>query len=252
VGMRREYGLKRGLRGKLRNLCLTNVELIIPSFKFSILLPATLATHDHHTFGRISYILTARVEGIPSTSITKNLFRTEAPAISAAIPFKEDFETVIARSDKLVQDTTSQRLSSRRQSSSSALAPPMRSLALSDETSPDDSALAFGEGSPLLSGLYHRRQSSDIQNIPPLALGSSTIADDARSIHSVRSSAGESSARSEKTGWLKGDLLTTRSLIIHANPSPSGGVTDLDLRKEGYVAGLGSWRFTATSDVVRL
>ena len=40
--------------------------------------------------------------------------------------------------------------------------------------------------------------------------------------------------------------------MVHANPSPTGGVTQLDIRKEGYVAGLGPWRFSATSDVVNI
>lgn len=59
------------------------------SFQFSILLPATLATHDYHQFGRISYMLTARVEGIPSSSSITHIFRKDAPAISSDIPFKE-------------------------------------------------------------------------------------------------------------------------------------------------------------------
>lgn len=137
---------------------------------------------------------------------------------------------------------------------SSSLAPLTRPSPTSRESQGDDFAIAFGEGSPTFSGLYHRSQSTDIQNIPPLNLGSSPPADDQRSIHSLRSSSGDASAsaRTEKNGWLKGDLSTSRSLIIHANPSQSGGVSNLDLRKGGFVAGLGAWRFSATSDVVSI
>ena len=85
-------------------------------FRFSILLPATLATHDHHQFGRVSYILTARVEGIPAASKTFGLFKSSSsssPVPSADIPFKEDFDAVVARSDKIAQDLALGRVDSR-------------------------------------------------------------------------------------------------------------------------------------------
>jgi len=215
------------------------------SFQFSILLPATLATHDYHQFGRISYMLTARVEGIPSSSSITHIFRKDAPAISSDIPFKEDFDTVIARSDKLSQDKAVHRTESRGSFSSTE----RRASLIAEFGTPEDSAIALGEGSPTLTGLYHRRQSSDLQNIPPLSLGSLSLTEEQRSIQQLRA-APDIAGRSEKTGWLKGDLLTTRSLLIHANPSTYGGVSQLDLRKEGFVAGLNSWRFSAISDVV--
>jgi hypothetical protein len=121
-------------------------------------------------------------------------------------------------------------------------------------TYPDDSAIAIADGgSPSLMGLYHRRQSNDMSAIPPISLNpdsssqSPRNADDNRSIASKQSIDG---AKSEKNGWLKGDLFAVRSLLVHANPSPTGGVNILELRKEGFVDGLGSWRFTASSDVV--
>jgi hypothetical protein len=228
----------------------------VTSFTFSLLLPATLATTDHHQFGRLSYILTARVEGIPASGITAFFKHTSSSpsAIPSDIPFKEDFDAVIARSDKLAHDLALSRSHSR-----DSLSTAIGGLGLS--TSPpelDDSAIAIGEGSPTLTGLYTRRQSSDIQHPPVLNLspshGSSplsgdAIADDRRSIMSSGSNY-DAAHRSEKTGWMKGDLLASRSLIVHANPSPTGGVNQLDLRKEGFVDGLGSWRFAASADVV--
>jgi hypothetical protein len=219
---------------------------ICDSFTFSILLPATLATHDHHHFGRISYILTARVEGIPANSGITAFFKSSASKVTGDIPFKEDFDAVIARSDKLAHDRALSRTHSR-ESVTTAIG----GLGLSTSP-PEDSAIAIGEGSPTLTGLYTRRQSSDIQRPPNLNLEGSPLSndvfpDDRRSILSSNSNPAE---RSEKTGWLKGDLLAARSLIVHANPSPTGGVNQLDLRKEGFVEGLGSWRFDASADVV--
>lgn len=242
------------------------------SFKFSILLPATLATLDYHTFGRISYILTARVEGIPDSSSFVSIFKGKdsVPSVQYTdIPFASDFVSVISRSDKMARElaksptsgTSPLSRTGSRSSISNAhgqadLSPRMGALGLSGtpSTYPDDSAIAIADGgSPSLMGLYHRRQSNDMSAIPPISLNpdsssqSPRNADDNRSIASKQSIDG---AKSEKNGWLKGDLFAVRSLLVHANPSPTGGVNILELRKEGFVDGLGSWRFTASSDVV--
>jgi hypothetical protein len=226
------------------------------SFTFSILLPATLATHDRHQFGRVSYILTARVEGIPDTGSFGGLFgKSRGGSVHGTdIPFKADFELVIARSDKLAQDLARNDSQSALfgglggQNSPPSLSPRLRALSIS-ESPFDDSAITVGEGSPSLGGLYHRRQSSDIQRVPSITMPGSRLADDGRSIRSVQSTSSDA-GRTEKAGWLKGDLHIARSLIVHANPNPTGGVTELDIRKEGSVDGLGSWRISATSDVV--
>ena len=223
------------------------------SFSFSILLPATLATHDYHQFCRLSYILTARVEGIASTSVLASFGKgKESSGISEDIEFKRDFETVIARSDKLAQDLALAHTRSRDSFGSprgvhSPLAD-VSPLGAASPDGPDDSAIAIGEGSPSLMGLYHRRQSSDIQSIPHLSLGPK--ADDARSVKSYKSTASE--LKAEKAGWLKGDLVASRSLIVHANPSPGGGVYQLDIRKEGFVDGIGTWKFTASAEQASL
>lgn len=222
------------------------------SFTFSILLPATLAAHDRHEFGRISYILKATVEGIPSTTGVLSFWKgkNDAGGIASDIPFKEDFEKVIARSDKLAQDARADSRGSF--SPPQGLSPQLAAMSLGGSPSPqDESAIAFGEASPSLSGLYHRRLSSDIQRIPSIALPNSRVADDNGSIYSFQSAGtADGPYRTEKTGWLKGDLHASRSLIVHVNPNPVDGVTQLDIRKEGRVDGLGPWRFTASSDVV--
>ncbi|EIW67274.1 hypothetical protein TREMEDRAFT_69764 [Tremella mesenterica DSM 1558] len=201
------------------------------SFSFSILLPATLATHDRHTHCRLSYILTARIEGIPTSSSSLNYFKRDS-SLSKDIEFKSDFEIVIARSDRLAMA---------RSKSGESFSPNL------DPNTQDDTAITIGEGSPSLTGLYHRQQSNDIQNIPTLNLGKTKM-DDTRSIMSVKSNMSDNGQRTEKQGWLKGDMVTSRSLIVYANPSSTGDVSQLDLRKDGFVDGLGSWIFSVTSD----
>ena len=204
-----------------------------------------MATHDYHNHGRLSHILTARVEGIPASSGILSLFgskRETAPLLESRIPFKEDFEEVIARSDKLASDLAAGR----------KIASPPGSPILPASDLPDSPSGHDGGGSPKLKGLYTRRQSSDMQrpssaDMARSGSGHGSVGDDARSI-GTGSLSGD--GRTEKAGWLKGDLTASRFLLVHANPSPSGDVTRLDLRKEGFVDGLSSWRFTAISDVV--
>jgi hypothetical protein len=186
------------------------------------------------------------VEGIPATSGILSLFGTkrETPHLEGRIPFKEDFEAVIARSDKLASDLAAGR----------RIASPPGSPILPSADLTSDSAIANGEGggSPKLKGLYTRRQSSDMQRPSAADLarspsGHGSVDTDRRS---TGTGSGSGDGRTEKELWLKGDLCASRFLLVHANPSPNGDVSRLDLRKEGFVDGLGSWRFTAMSDVV--
>ena len=262
-----------------------------------------MATHDYHQFGRVSYIITARVEGVAETSRSlsfSSFFKggiSHAPAgtspvlgVTSDIPYKEDFDAVIARSDRLAHDLALSRSHSQQQQSPRqhvtspigglGLSPKMSRLSLSPEEelagarSPSTAGMsglglaglggaAAGGGpsggdspSPTLNGLYHRRSSFDVVDrsgtispaIPPLSLPR-TNTDDSRSPTSPHSKREE---KDEKHGWMKGDLVASRGLILHANPSPTGGVNQLDVRKEGFVDGLGSWRFSASADVVCL
>lgn len=216
-------------------------------------MPATLATHDYHNHGRLSHIITARVEGIPASSGILSLFgskrETPQPQLEGRIPCKADFEAVIARSDKLASDLAAGR----------KIASPPGSPILPASDLPSDSAIVLGGeggGSPKLKGLYTRRQSSDMQR-PNMGAGAADMARSGSGHGSVdtdrwSTGTGSGDGRSERAGWLKGDLCASRFLLVHANPSPTGDVTRLDLRKEGFVNGLNSWRFTALSDVVSL
>lgn len=254
----------------------------LSSFSFSILLPATLATHDYHSFGRVSYILTARVEGMPATGRLTNMFKSKEFAVQGNVPFLADFHMVIARSDKIAQEQAASiskgtapamsRSSSREGSPSLGPLSNMGALGLGlgDPPSPgSDVAIAFGEDSSTqttpIRGLYHRRQSSNLMDLPPIqtsngAPGSpsgarpSPLRRDTEDQVSIRSRSSSidlgamKSEKAEKAGWMVGDICGIRAFKVHANPSPTGGAYQLDIRKEGYVDGLGLWRFSATSD----
>ncbi|WVR07466.1 hypothetical protein IAU60_004508 [Kwoniella sp. DSM 27419] len=236
------------------------------SFTFSLLLPATLATSDVHSFGRLSYIITARVEGITAASSFSSMFKAASPpALDPSIPNRSDFERVIARSDKLASAPSGSLGRSGGTGSRESLLG-ISGLSLEDNTAVGDdaSAIAVGEGSPSVVGLYTTRRHSFDQNpsprIPPLSLGPHTQSPEdergsplanvgSRPEISPTSSFGPSSPKTEKAGWMKGDLYASRPLMVHANDSHYGGVTSLDLRKEGFVDGLGTWRFAASGDV---
>lgn len=228
------------------------------SFSFSILLPATLATHDKHQFGRLSYILTARVEGAPSSSGwgIGAIWKSKESTLDDGIEFRADFVSVIARSDKLAHELhASPKMEPRRMSSShTGLSPQMRAasgLGL-DLVSPDESAIAMGEGSPSLDGLYHRRQSTDLERVPSFNLSGSPLTNQRGRRGSIDSAQSLDNGSKDTHGWLKGDLHASRGLIVHANPNPTGGVTQLDVRKAGAAEGLGSWRLSISADVVCL
>ena len=225
------------------------------TFTFSILLPATLAVHDQHRYGRLSYILTARVEGFPDPSRAKlnSVFRRfDGNVLGDDIPFKHDFEVVIARSDKFAEDFALGKTSPHYgpvipQSPS----PNIPAMSLNDAESPVDSAISIGEGSPSMLGLFHRRLPS-FDSIPKTNSRTSSPRPVARSLSSFGSFKSTSSdkSRNEKEGWLKGDLHASRPLIVHANPNSMGGVVTLDEKREGIVDGLGFWRFHVFADVV--
>jgi hypothetical protein len=245
--MPRVYGLKRVFKRMSEVILL----LMNNSFSFSLLLPATLATHDYHEHARLSHIFTARVEGIPASSGFISIFGKpqDRHLIEGRIPHKEDFEAVIARSDKVAAD-----IASGKRAPSPRSSPILGSRGLPQmRDQEDDSAIAFGgdESPASVMGLYTRRQSIDIQRSNSMGSGpQSSREDDRHSIRSLGSGSINNDTRSEKSGWLKGDLCVQRFMLVHANPSPTGGISQLDLRKEGYVDGIGTWRFSASAEVV--
>lgn len=221
------------------------------SFSFSILLPGTLATTDSHTFGRVSYIITARVEGIESsTSSFSSIFKfktlsSSLPSSTSGIPNIADFERVIARSDKFAADIA---LGRARSASTS------RSVASDRVSSPEpgtdrpsiDGQAVNDSGSPPFDGLYTRRRSSDISPVStPLSLASSLPEPSFGPLFGNS----DGSTQSEKIDWLHGDLKGSRRLSIYAVSPFTGGVSQLDVRKEGSVDGLGSWKFSAAAEV---
>jgi hypothetical protein len=240
-------------------------------------LPATLATHDFHDCGRISYILTARVEGIAvSGSGGLGLFNAKhssGSGLCSNIEYRAEFERVIARSDKLARDLAQGKKSL---NSSPLLGPAYserpRGQCMDEHEEESAIAVEGGSSSPTLRGLFHRRRDSDTYSnnggpIPPLSLSppprpgqmQRSASGDKRSLFSFMSggsgkgsgSVNGGAMKSEKEGWMMGDLCASRVLVVHAIPdSSSDGSVKLDVRKEGWVAGLNSWRFSAVSDAV--
>jgi len=172
------------------------------------------------------------------TMFTKKM-EPRSITIEGRVPHKEDFEIVIARSDKLAADIASgKRVPSPR---SSPVMSPRGLPVMRDQD--DDSAIAIegDEGPASVIGLYTRRQSFDMSR------SNSVGAESDRG--SVNYNAA-TETRNERSGWLTGDICVQRFMLVHANPSPMGGISQLDLRKEGFVQGIGSWRFSAVAEVV--
>ncbi|KGB79453.2 hypothetical protein CNBG_5291 [Cryptococcus deuterogattii R265] len=230
------------------------------SFSFSILLPATLATSDYHDFGRLTYIITASVQGIAQTSAFSSIFKavTSPPILDPDIPFVGDFERVIARSDKLVAESRS-RSGSRTRSGSTDNVAAMRNFSLGGDDG--TCAITIGGDSPPTGGLYTTRRhpssalsSASSASIPTLSLGSEEE-DRGRprfSSFSDISSGSGVQGKADKADWMKGDLCASRELLVHAVDPLTGGEIPLDIRKEGFVEGLGSWRFTANAEALSI
>lgn len=227
-------------------------------FSFSILLPATLATSDYHPFGRLTYIITATVQGIAHTSSFSSIFKavTTPSTLDPDIPYVGDFERVIGRSDKLAAESRSRSASTsgRARSESRDSVPAMRNFPLGGDDG--TCAITIGGNSPPMGGLYTtRRHSSSIlssassMSIPTLSL-SPEEEDRGRPSFSPISSANGGHGKADKADWMKGDLCASRELLVHAVDPLTGGEIPLDVRKEGFVEGLGSWRFSANAEAV--
>ncbi|ODO06697.1 hypothetical protein I350_04055 [Cryptococcus amylolentus CBS 6273] len=194
--------------------------------------------------------------------------------LSSEIPFVADFERVISRSDKAEAKararTGSESASGRGRSRSRAgsgsgffgrersgsgttlespedLGVQRMSLGYSSgEGEEESTVIAVGTKTPCTGGLYTRRQSSD-QTMPLSTPPQSNSSSSPSSLGRFRSSS--PSLPSEKTGWMKGDLVASKSMCLHAISPVTGGVVSLNLRKEGFADGMGIWKFKAVADV---
>lgn len=207
----------------------------------------------------MSYIITARVQGRPAPARLGSLFKTKDIPVQGEVWFLADFQAVINRSDRLAAEQAHSMSRTGSHEASPSLSPPTHAMGAFSFGSPplspqDEVAIALNDSAVPSRGLYHRRLSSDM-NISELPTGQSRPSplrkDTDQSSLMSRSSSQDGSSRaerSEKLGWLVGDICCIRSFKVHANPAPSGGAYQLDLRKEGYVEGLGPWRMSASSD----
>lgn len=229
-----------GLKKEVNRACnpedgreaLADVQL---SFQFSILLPATLATTDWHSFGRVSYIIIARVQGIPYTSFS-SIFKT-ATAPTFMHTHWADFERVMARSEKMATERSG-RASPRgasvprnANSKSRDNIVAMTSIPLNEGGDVDESG-SHGQG------LYIRRSHFPIDELSRGGLTRDKLGSNG-------------SGKPDKADWMKGELIALRELLVHAVSPVTGGVIPLDLRKNCFVDGLGTWTFSASADVVR-
>jgi hypothetical protein len=181
------------------------------------------------------------------------MFKSREIHVQGDCPFLADFQAVIARTDRLAAEQAAglSRESSRNGDSrqGSPLLSPALQLGGLDSPFFEEGVIAVpgGEPSHPVRGLYHRRSSADLVKMSPLGIRLSPLRKDTEiaPITSRRSSI--DMGRSEG-GWLMGDICAIRKLKVHANPSLSAGVFQLDMRKEGYIEGLGPWRFSCSSD----
>jgi hypothetical protein len=54
----------------------------------------------------------------------------------------------------------------------------------------------------------------------------------------------------DRSDWIVGTHRSKRNCMVVYNPSPTGGVNELQERANGYVEGLGVWELEMVSDVV--
>ncbi|WVQ86014.1 hypothetical protein IAT38_008182 [Cryptococcus sp. DSM 104549] len=210
------------------------------SFGFSILLPATLATSDTHEFGFVGYILTARVEGVPyPSSIFPFNLSSVPPALDPTIPNIAVFKRLMDRSSSRSSRTSP---TSPRSPSPTRASPRTGDSRYGGPTGGASGGTSNGrEGSAPPNGLYHRSQSRDI-NLPSASPGPS-------SPRNSPSTENPPAPPADQPEWLKGDLWTSRYLVIHANASETGGATSLNMRRHGYVDSLGVWKYRVAADV---
>ncbi|WWC90764.1 uncharacterized protein L201_005701 [Kwoniella dendrophila CBS 6074] len=243
----------------------------LQSFSFSLHVPSTLAPSDDFVFGFITHILFAKVQGqpipiIPSTfSSFTSLFTTPSnPPLAIRGPKNaKTFEDVMNKSAALLD--SSEDIDSRGRDSS----PGVSGIGFQrGSTSQNIPSYSSSSNNDMDSPSYFSSRSTYTPSSPPVrpSIGSpprnrsrsnsSLSASYSRKSPSAtgllqRITLGPRSPTIEETqeNWMQGDLYTSRQLIVQVNPSQTGDVIQLDIKKDGIVDGLGSFRYNVTSDV---
>ncbi|KAI9638006.1 uncharacterized protein MKK02DRAFT_42389 [Dioszegia hungarica] len=185
------------------------------SYSFSLLLPVSLAASDRHIFGRLSYLLTARIEGIDPTPSRFGLplaTHITTPVIGDDIRFKQDFERVIEHSNKAERALGRFRTGDGK-----------RPGGLPTEAQRRASELSMArtcEADPRLDGLFQQQ----------------VIRND-----------GSSDAR-ETPKWLKGDIVISQNISIQSSGLQNESRTSLDMTNQAYEEGLGVYQVSMSSD----
>lgn len=63
---------------------------------------------------------------------------------------------------------------------------------------------------------------------------------------------GQSVQEAKDEEWITGTYDTVKSIMVMHNPNPTGSFSDLDMRHNGFVQGIGLWDLKIFSDVVSL
>lgn len=172
---------------------------------------------DRHIFGRLSYLLTARIEGIDPTPSRFGLplaTHITTPVIGDDIRFKQDFERVIEHSNKAERALGRFRTGDGK-----------RPGGLPTEAQRRASELSMArtcEADPRLDGLFQQQ----------------VIRND-----------GSSDAR-ETPKWLKGDIVISQNISIQSSGLQNESRTSLDMTNQAYEEGLGVYQVSMSSDCV--
>ncbi|WRT68345.1 uncharacterized protein IL334_005321 [Kwoniella shivajii] len=215
------------------------------SFSFSVLLPSTLAISDDFIWGGITHIVTAKVEGLPIppstlssiTSIFKPSFKS---ALEKDLANRAAFEEVMARSAPSAKKGDIHASSVSPNSTSNGENIIRRIDQISSGDSPAYQAEAEGSVATRTndaSSSFHYNGRGD----SPSYCSSTSTGETLRGTSSKR-------LEGDSITWMKGDLYTSRVIMIQPNPFSDGDVTQLDIRRDTLIDGLGPIRYSLSAD----
>jgi hypothetical protein len=207
------------------------------SFEFTFIIPANCPVYDTHPRARMTTNLTAYAEGID-------------PPASTGFPFFGSASGSSKGKDK-------ERASYRSPSSSrpSSPGPAIKSLPFGfgrASTSKVRSGSKSRTGATSQGPSRNQSRAGSRDNSPapspPLIAEQRSSSPGRMNGNAAESDRGRE--RDKDKSWLKGDMSTTRHLVIAVNPA-APSVNILDIKREGNQPGLGFWRMGLNSDAVR-
>lgn len=199
-------------------------------FDFSIIIPSTLAPHDWHHNARLNHFLWAELEGLP-----------EPQAVCSSSPFSFSF---------FRRGSAAPQQNSQHPPTPKSLSPTQspRSFAMSltgsnSGSSRSPSPIPGGLSQALNPGLLTSAASMTVTRQEALIPKAPTY-DESEAVAKGKSSQSEDDISS----WLVGTYKTERRVMLIYNPHPHGGVSELDVRLNGFAEGVGPWDMRMVSD----